>query len=1792
MLLVEQEVHKRRGTSLCCSNVGIARTSVRGPYMQHKCILIAGWMVWWAMVAPLASAQYVLPYDSGDPASRAYIQTQWTTKHGLPQNTVLALEQTLDGYIWLGTFGGLARFDGVHFTIFDIANTPELESNRITALKVDHAGMLWIGTQEGQVIRYDGEDFRAYVLPQRQGNKAIYAFQEDAQGQFWMGGGLGLFRLMSESTFQMVSDPILQNSVVFDLEVDSLGELWVATDQGLFQWSDGRYIRRSSTYTHRIAWDQAGRLWTGERTQITRSEVIAPTFLPTTLIYPDQQEQIWLRIDNNLLRCPTSVKESDIETACLALPLRPHTLMEDRDGHVWIGSVGQGLFQLRNRWVQRYERENGLPGQDISGLASAAEGGLWVAMNCEGLARLHGEAVTRQRVSALPDRRICVRALLTDRSGALWMGVDGLLVRWHEGRREVYGNPKGPNLYFPAEAITPVLDMSTHRIAALFEDQAGTLWVAHEDGGITQFDGQTWIPHIIPGGDAFNAVYAFAEDDKGLWLGTRGGVVRWVDSTFTAYTNDDGLAPGRIRAFLPEADGTLWVGTYGGGLTRLRDGKLTRFTEQEGLYDNTISHIFADGPYLWMLGNRGFVRYRRQALSDFADGRVASFDYFFLDETEGMAEGNGGFQPAGVRDANGHFWVPTINGVAVFNPGALPDEPKPPSIIIERIERNGEVLDLKEAQTLPPGETTLFVAYNAPTFTRPEYTRFEYRLIGYQDDWQSQGTERWVTFPKLPPGPYTFEVRAVDYYGIWSQSPASYAFVVDAPFYQTRWFLSLSLVFVGFLVYGGHRLRLRTVRQQNTTLQQLVEARTGQLRESREKYRRLVENLQDEYIFYTHDKEGVFTYISPSSENVLGYTPQEALHTRYSAYLAEHPLNINAGQQFRRILAGEVLRPHDMAFLHRSGSVRILELVNMPLYNVDGEIVGIEGIAHDVTERRQAEDDVRRLNEDLERRVQDRTAALEAVNQQLRISEERYRSFVQTSYVGIWRAEYREPIAIDAPLETQYQQVLEQAYLAECNDAFAQMYGYTRGDQVIGQPLKSLFNLEVEGYVENFQSFIEAGYQVYGSEIRNIDRYGIAHDLLYSTFSTIAERRLVRSWGVQVDITESKKAEGALRESEERYRALVSNSYVGFWRIELHQSMNVKVPIDEQVEALFLHAYVAECNDAFAQMYGFASADALTGQGIDAFLDPQYPENVANMRSFIEQGYHWLNSESEEIDPLGQKRCFLISAFSNIEDDHVQWAWGVQVDITERKEAEAALKRSQRMLEKAEELASFGSFEWDISTNHVTWSDELYHIYGATPATFDQTLEAFLEYVYPDDRERVAEVVQSTLHSGTSYATEERIVRPDGEVRVLATFGEVVRNEHGQPIKVVGSCQDITERKKVEEALRESEARYRLLSEEREIRNIELQQVIATREQVEQELRASEEKFAKAFYASPDAISLTLLKEGIIAEINEGFQQMSGYTPQEVVGKHWEEIKAWIEPKVRKSVARSLLRGHAIRDIPCDYRMKSGEVRQCLLSAEKVEIGGQTYGLAVVRDITERKAAEEALRESEANYKALYEEVEAARQRLEHLSRRLVRVQEQERRRIALELHDEVGQLLTVLKLSLETVNLESPERVEQKLAEAKTLIDTLAAEVRNLSLNLRPSMLDDLGLWPTLQWYVDRFSGQTAIHVHLEQDGAKRHRFSGEVETTAFRIIQEALTNAVRYAETDEVVVGVYVEDDHLRIDVRDEGAGFDPEQVLQAHETGGLSGMRERARLVGGTVTITSQPTMGTHIRAYLPL
>jgi len=402
------------------------------------------------------------------------------------------------------------------------------------------------------------------------------------------------------------------------------------------------------------------------------------------------------------------------------------------------------------------------------------------------------------------------------------------------------------------------------------------------------------------------------------------------------------------------------------------------------------------------------------------------------------------------------------------------------------------------------------------------------------------------------------------------------------------------------------------------------------------------------------------------------------------------------------------------------------------------------------------------------------------------------------------------------------------------------------------------------------------------------------------------------------------------------------------------------------------------------------------------------------------------------------------------------------------------------------------------------------------------------------------------------FEIQKKYLHKDGHTVWAHVRSNLLRDGAGEPLYFVSHVQDITQRKQAEEALRQSEERY--------FRLVEL---------------------------SHDGILIH--SQGRLLFLNPAAAKIIGAnSPEEMIGKNVLDL---VHPDSRPMVEeriRQLSQGATFQP----------SLRQKLVKLDGTEVNVESAGVpfafkgqpaiqVIFRDVTEITRAEE-----EKN--RLFREVEAARDELRSLSRRLVQVQELERRRIARELHDEIGQELTALRLNIEQGAAAAGEAAHASCREAQARVNKLLGLVRELSLDLRPTMLDDLGLLPALIWQFDRYAALSQIKVQFKHLGLEGRRFSPEIETAAYRIVQEAMTNVLRHSRAKDVNITVWISDQNqtLAIQIADDGAGFDVEASFQAGKSSGLSGMRERAALLGGRFMVQSVPGEGTTVTAELPL
>ncbi|MDO8837244.1 MAG: two-component regulator propeller domain-containing protein, partial [Vicinamibacterales bacterium] len=766
-----------------------------------------------------------------------YVHDVWRMADGLPQESVTAILQTRDGYLWLATLDGLARFDGVSFQPFNLIREAGIGSNVVTALVEDRDGTMWIGTTAGLLQYRDG---RFSVFDTRHGlsDSTIRSLHLSRDGALLVGTRWGGLNRYAGGVFSHVwFDRGPNGDDVLGIAEDKSGTIWLATMAGLVAVrGDGAAFVRFDGHTgpiivasvyvdrHDTIWvgtvDGIWALTAGERPPERSEPVVRRQFLPKAggrAFHEDPQGTLWIGLSSGLAR----VHGETIEVADIRLLSHPslRSFATDREGSLWIGTDGGGLNRLRDASVVMIENPSIDPHSSVMAVLRDPSGVMWTGSNCGGVTRWDAAGPTVLSIkNGLPSN--CVRSLGSAPDGTVWVGTtNGVGVV----------TSRGITVYTTANGL------SHNRVMAIAVDHEGATWLGTSGAGVDRAVNGRFTNYSTKDGLAHDDVRAILPARDGtLWFGTMGGgLSRWRNGRFETFAAQQGLSNNNVLALLEDTDGTLWVGTNGGGLNRLRQGRFTHYSTANGLFSDGIFQILDDGAgNLWMSCNRGVFRVSRQDLDDVAAGRRVAV----ISESFGQAEGlrpagaMGGTQPAGAIDGSGRLWFPTVNAIATIDPKQIVRNRVPPPLHIARLTVDGQIVSGDALVRIPPGSRVIEIDYAGLSYVAPAKNRFRYRLVGFDEHWTDVQSRRTAYFTLRNHGHYRFEVTAANNDGVWSTETASVEFAILPRVYQTVWFYGGMILLAGAVVYAGVLLRERRLRAQARELKEQVDRSLAEIK--------------------------------------------------------------------------------------------------------------------------------------------------------------------------------------------------------------------------------------------------------------------------------------------------------------------------------------------------------------------------------------------------------------------------------------------------------------------------------------------------------------------------------------------------------------------------------------------------------------------------------------------------------------------------------------------------------------------------------------------------------------------------------------------------------------------------------------------------------------------------------------------------------------------------------------------------------------------------------------------------
>lgn len=794
-----------------------------------------------------------------------YTVDVWDREKGLPEMAVFALTQTQDGYLWLGTGDGLARFDGITFKSYEESDTVGLSGSKVVKLFEDSQRNLWIGTDAAGVLLLSPQGKLSAVVPgERAGQGPVVNICEDQAGGIWLrlstgqvywysNGKASLLKvrdcrgLMAEDSglvWLALPDgrlvglgPVSSSTTAGDLRIayevpygyanGNLDYLLASRRGGYWRLANGRIQKWRVDHLER---DYGAYPW-----HLGVPVLAACEDLDGHLIVGTYSEGVYWMDAQGTMQRVKDLPHSSI--FCLTL---------DQEGDLWVGSNGGGLNRIKRQGFQPLE---GTEGTAVQSVCEDDLGGLWIGHNSERVDHWSGNSLQQftnlwPQAGGVPPgtTRFAARAVLEDSAHRVWVG----------GSSEVDTNP--PLLLFQGGQFYPVADPQAPRqpISVLYQDRQGTLWVGTHSGLAFNQNG-VW-KWVLP-----DAVRGLAEDRAGaLWVGTEEAGLKCLRNrqvTTFHHQAEQGLPNDHITSLYVDSQDVLWVGTIS-GLARYDHGHWTRYTTHEGLASNKIGYLLEDDRgNLWIGSTAGLMRLSKASLNEFAAHPVGALPCRIFGKADGLpnSECSSGSQPGACRTRAGLLCFPTISGLVLLDPAKLQTNTNPPPVLIESVRIDDRPISPEgPLRTLPPREVTVpagtesfEVTFTSLNLAAPDKGLFKYRMENYENGWTLRsGNVRYARYSRLPHGHYTFQVLACNEDGVWNNEGASLSVTVLPPFWQTWWFMSASsLCLLGLVVGSVHYVSTQKLQRQLAVLRQHEALERERARIARDLHDQLGANL-------------------------------------------------------------------------------------------------------------------------------------------------------------------------------------------------------------------------------------------------------------------------------------------------------------------------------------------------------------------------------------------------------------------------------------------------------------------------------------------------------------------------------------------------------------------------------------------------------------------------------------------------------------------------------------------------------------------------------------------------------------------------------------------------------------------------------------------------------------------------------------------------------------------------------------------------------------------------------------
>jgi signal transduction histidine kinase/ligand-binding sensor domain-containing protein/DNA-binding response OmpR family regulator len=776
---------------------------------------------WWSGLFLLSG----LNLFAAESVPRAYAFTHFSIEAGLQSDVAQQVVQTKDGYLWVGTEGGLSRFDGARFVTFRAATTPELGHNLIRALYEDARGTLWVGTQGGLSCVRNGRVERMSGI-----DAAVLSIADDGEGGMWLAmEGVGLCRFRDDRVSPPTKASGSGDTAISKVFRDSTGRVWMAYRRHSLSYLENGEIKNFPEVGQEwggvstIDEVPRGTLWFGTLKGLLRyrdgklklfgpAEGINPDIVTDMTV--DQRGRVW--VSGRALYVAESVEAEKFQHIPVPGTVNSvRSLMEDREGSYWIGTSGNGVIRMRPSAFENIPAGGATIHDSVRTVTRDAEGYLWTGLPGQGLARISPNGVVT-KVETGPGIDADIWSVYGTRDGAVWIGTRGGLFRWD----------KGAMTNFPEHKL----------VRAIFEDSTGTIWIGPEARGVICYRNGEFTRMAGTIGTNASIAMAFAEDFSGaVWIGTNDMLIRYREGVATTYAGGGEIPELGVRAIYPDNDGDVWIGTKRSGLVLFSKGQWFNPSGLREPFNDLVPVVMEDKTgNLWVGTPKGVMWAPKKEFLAVARGQSHEGKFRLLGAADGVRSGAVGFgsQPSACNLGDKLLFA-TRGGVIAATPSLISINRVPPLLRIERILVDGRPAQNPNNITLSAGTRSLLVEYTAMSFVQPGAISFRYQLEGHDPSWIEAGSRRSAFYANLPPGKYTFRMTASNEDGVWSDTGTSVAVIQEPWFYETWWFYLSSAGAIAGLIVTFYIRRTSALKRENDRLEKGIAERTHELMQAK-----------------------------------------------------------------------------------------------------------------------------------------------------------------------------------------------------------------------------------------------------------------------------------------------------------------------------------------------------------------------------------------------------------------------------------------------------------------------------------------------------------------------------------------------------------------------------------------------------------------------------------------------------------------------------------------------------------------------------------------------------------------------------------------------------------------------------------------------------------------------------------------------------------------------------------------------------------------------------------------------